>query len=77
MTENPCRGCPDRFCGDDERPNCHVTCQRYNNWKDARDKQKAKQAEEATNEYRYRSYRQLVFDRNKKRRNNSSGKEHD
>ena len=77
MTENPCRGCPDRFCGDEERPNCHVTCQRYKGWKDARDSEKAKQSEEAAKEYRFRSYKQLVYDRNKVRRKKSTRKEQD
>lgn len=25
----PCQNCPDRFQGDDTRPNCHTTCRKY------------------------------------------------
>lgn len=57
---SPCKGCETRIAG------CHGSCERYKNWKSERDQRKAAQAEQATADYRFRSYRQTVYDRNGK-----------
>lgn len=57
---SPCKGCETRSAG------CHGSCEAYKNWKSERDEIKAAQTKQSTAEYRYRSYRQCVYDRNEK-----------
>lgn len=57
---SPCKGCETRSAG------CHGSCEKYKNWKSERDQMKAAQTEQATADYRFRSYRQTVYDRNEK-----------
>lgn len=57
---SPCKGCETRIAG------CHGSCEKYQNWKSERDRQKTEQTKQATADYRYRSYRQEVYDRNEK-----------
>lgn len=56
----PCKGCEKRSAG------CHGNCESYRNWKSERDRKKAEQAKQATADYRFRSYRQTVYDRNER-----------
>ena len=56
----PCTGCETRAAG------CHGSCEKYKSWKSERDKVKAAQTEQAAADYRFRSYRQTVYDRNDK-----------
>lgn len=56
----PCKGCETRSAS------CHGSCEAYKNWKSERDKVKAAQTEQAAADYRFRSYRKEVYDRNEK-----------
>lgn len=55
---SPCKGCEAR------KADCHGSCEAYKGWKSERDKKKAAQTQQATEDYRFRSYRQTVYDRN-------------
>ena len=57
-TDAPCRTCCERSA------DCHGQCEQYRAWKEEHDRRKAEQAEEAAADYRYRSYRHTVYDRN-------------
>lgn len=56
----PCKGCETREAG------CHSSCESYQGWKSERDKMKAAQTEQAAADYRFRNYRQAVYDRNER-----------
>lgn len=57
---NPCYGCESRTA------DCHSKCEAYCKWKAERNAVKAEQTAKAAELYRYKSYRQSVYDRNEK-----------
>lgn len=72
MKKSPCFGCTDRTAKCALQNN---DCERYRNWKAEHDAAKASQQSQDTQEYRFRSYKKMVYEKNDKRRRHACGEE--
>jgi len=65
----PCsRDCPDRFAGDETRPNCHMTCEAYLAYNAERERIRAERFAEREINQTLEWSREQAFIRSSKRR---------